>query len=162
MSWYHEALIVLAVAAVISAWKVPNAALFVALGFCSYVSSAFWHSAGFPYATLYGAATNLVICYAIYRYGHNVRWESKLMGCFVLMLLIDMLYVFGVIKSQYNFAVSLELVNAYALLLIGVTGIAQRMGNGRRFSHPYRSLLASLNRAVFAERKQYPQWWRHP
>lgn len=162
MAWYHGTLLTLAVVAVVLAWRVPNAALFVALGVSSYVSSAMWHNAGFPYATLYGAFTNLAVCYVIYRFGMNVRWESKLMGCFVLMLLIDLLYVFGVIKSQYNFAVSLELVNAYALLLIGVTGIAQRMGNGHRFSHPYRSFLASFNRSVLAERKQYPRWWRHP
>lgn len=162
MEWYHATLLTMAVVAVVLAWRVPNAAAFVALGFFSYLSSAAWHNAGFPYATLYGASTNLVICYVIYRYGANVRWEAKLMACFVLMLLIDLLYVFGVIKSQYNFAVSLELVNAYALLLISATGILQRMGNGHRFSHPYRSFLASFNRAVFAERKQYPRWWRHP
>lgn len=162
MEWYHATLLTMAVVAVVLAWKVPNAALFVALGFLSYASSAIWHNLGFPYGTLYGAFTNIIICFVIYRSSSHARWEAKLMACFVLMILIDLLYVCGVIETQYIFAVSLELVNAYALLLISATGIAQRIGNGHRFSHPYRALLASFNRAVFAERKQYPRWWRHP
>lgn len=162
MEWYHTTLFTMAVVAVVLAWRVPNAAIFVALGTISYVSSALWHNLGFPYGTLYGATTNVVICYAIYRFGSNARWEAKLMACFVLMILIDLLYVCGVIQTQYIFAVSLEIVNAYALLLICATGIVERVGNGHRLSHPYRAFLASLNRSVFAERKQYPRWWRHP
>jgi hypothetical protein len=161
MEWFHATLLTMAAIAVALAWRVPNAAFFVALGVISYVSSAAWHNMGFPYATLYGAFTNLVICCVIYRSGIDVKWEAQLMACFVFMLLIDLLFVVGIIKSQYNFAVSLELANAYALLLISATGIAERIGNGRRFSHPYRDLLDSFNRSVFAESKQYPRWWRH-
>lgn len=162
MEWYHEVLAAMAIIAVILAWRVPNAVLWVGLGTLSFVTSAWWHNAGFPYGTLYGAATNLAICFAIYKYGKDTRWEGKLMSGFILMLLLDLLYVCGAIKTQYIFAVSLEVVNAYCLLLIWATGVAERIGNGRGFSHPYRDVLGSFNRAVFAERKEYPKWWRHP
>lgn len=162
MEWYHGTLLTMAVIAVVLAWRVPNAALWVGFGLFSYVTSAWWHNAGFPYATLYGAATNVATCLAIYYVG-VAKWEMRLFACFILMLLIDLLFVCGVIETQYIFAVSLEVVNAYALLLIWAAGIAERVGGGHRFGHPYRSLLDRVHRALFSQgKKQYPRWWRHP
>lgn len=165
MQWYHETLLIMAMVAVILAWKVPKAALWVGFGAFSYVTSIWWHNSDFPYATLYGAATNFLTCIAMFSVGGSKwpKWEMRIFACFILMLLIDLLFACGVIETQYIFAVSLEVVNAYALLVISAAGIVERVGGGRNLSHPYRNILAYIHRAVFSEgKKQYPRWWRHP
>ena len=161
LEWYHVVLIAMAGGAAILAWRVPNAALWVAVGFASYVVSAVLHNNAVPFATLIGAFTNALICLAIYFKGVS-PWETRLMSCFTLMILVELLFVTGVIETQYIFAVTLEIINAYALLLIWATGIAERVGDGHSFSNPYRRFLADIHRALLTERKEYSQWWKHP
>ena len=163
MEWYHATLITMATIAVVLAWRIPEAIIAVGVGAFFYVTSAWMHNYGVPAATFYGIASNLVMCFLLYPMPKEAgRWVDKVFSCYILMLLIDLLYVCGVIKTQYIFAVSLEIVNAYALLLIWAAGIAERAANGRSPNHSHGDFLDSFNRAVLSPRKEYPKWWRHP
>lgn len=164
LEWYHWTLIGMAASAAILAWNVPRALLWLGLGAASYVTSAMWHNAGLPFATHYGAATNVVIFLLLFKYAQT-WWEMKFWPCITLMLLIDLLYVTGVIKTQEAFGIALEVVNAIAILLIGATGLTDRInagaGNHNRGS-PYRAWASALHRTLFAKRERYPRWWSEP
>jgi len=162
MQWYHEALILMAVFATILAWRVPWAVIIVAVGSIFYAATAFLHNVGFPYGVLMGAISNLIMCTGLAMISNPSRMIDRVFSCYILMILIDLLFVTRVIETQYIFAVSLEVVNAYALLLICITGFVERAGNGRLSRHPDSSLLDYLNRALLGESKAYPRWWKHP
>lgn len=161
LEWFHWALIALWALAFISAWKVPRAALWLALGALSYVISAWWHVHGLPYAVGVGAATNIGIVVVMF-FRAKERWEMMVWQCITMMLLLDVLRVSGLV-TQLQFAMSLEAVNAAAMVLIGTTGIMDRIKAGD--IHPriagHRSVL-SLHRALFAKREPYPRWWKEP
>lgn len=162
LEWYHWTLIGLAIVAGLLACNVPRALFWLFLGAFSYITSAWWHNAGIPFGTLYGAGTNLFICWLLYRMAET-RWEMGVFNCFIFMLLIDLLFVTDIIKSRETFAICLEVANAAAMLLIGATGILDRIGAAR---HDFRiwgsSVLRRCHRALFASRKEYPRWWRAP
>jgi len=176
MEWYHATLITMAIIAAALAWRVSGAVSVVSLGSFFYILSVWLHQAMAQsgasadhieqlqhFSTAFGAATNFFMCRLLYSMPKEAgRWVDKVFSCYILMLLIDLLYVCGVIKSHYIFAVSLEIVNAYALLLIWAAGIAERAANGRSPNHSHGDFLDSFNRAVLAPRKEYPKWWRHP
>jgi len=163
MEWYHATLITMAVVAVVLAWRIPEAVVTVGIGAFFYVTSAWMHLNALWFATIYGISSNLVMCLVLYPMPKSAgRWVDKVFSCYILMLLIDLLYVCGVIQSYDIFAGSLEVVNAYALLLIWAAGIAERAANGRRPYHLHSGFLDRFNRAVLAPRKEYPRWWRHP
>lgn len=163
MEWYHATLITMAAIAVALAWRIPEAVVTVGIGSFLYATSAWWHLGGLPGAMFYAVSTNLVMCFLLYPMPETAgRWVDKVFSCYILMLLIDLLYVCGIIQSHYIFAVSLEIVNAYALLLIWAAGIAERAANGRSPDHSHGGILDRFNRAVLAPRKEYPRWWRHP
>ncbi|MCW0235227.1 MAG: hypothetical protein OJJ21_16620 [Ferrovibrio sp.] len=161
MQWYHEALLIMASVAAATAWRVPRAALWLSLGAFSYITSAIWHNYGMPYATVYGASTNFVICLLLSRYA-AMKWEMLLFDAFIAMLLVDFLFVTGFIPTQYWFAVSLEIINAAAILLVWSTGITEMVQrNGWSFSGSGRNFLGRCHRALFSQRKAYPRWWEH-
>lgn len=162
MEWYHQALLTMAAIAVITAWRVPWAATIVGVGTFLACMTSIWHSAGLPYGVLFGAITNLMMCVGLSMISNPSRMVDRVFSCYILMLLIDLLFVTRVIETQYIFAVSLEVVNAYALLLIFVTGFVERVGNGRVSRHSDSGLLDYLNRALLGESKPYSQWWKHP
>ncbi|QAZ46747.1 hypothetical protein [Mesorhizobium sp. Pch-S] len=158
LEWYHWTLITMAVLAAACAWHLPRAVFWIALGALSYVTSAWWHNAGLPYGAAYGMATNLAICLAIYSLAQQ-RWELRTWNMFHAMILLDILYLAGIIKTQLLFAVSLEVVNAAALLLIAATGIMDRAGYARLRSGSYRGRrLFGLARALFSKRNHPPFW----
>lgn len=158
LEWYHWTLITMAAIAAISAWHLPRATLWIGLGAFSYVTSAWWHNAGFPYGAAYGMATNLAICFTIYALAQQ-RWELRTWNMIHAMILIDILYLAGVIKTHLLFAVSLEVINAAALLLITATGIMDRAGYARLRSGSYRGRRPwGFARALFSERRHPPFW----
>lgn len=161
MEWYHWMLILTCVLSGLLAWDVPRALLWLGLGAFSYVTSAWWHDAGFPYATLYGAFTNVVICGLLYKMADS-KWEMGVFNLFIGMILIDLLYVCGVVKSPYDFAVALEVVNFCAMLLIGITGILERLRkDGYDFSRSDSHFLRRCHSALHSQRQPYPHWWKH-
>jgi hypothetical protein len=160
MQWYHWTLIAAACIAAALAWNVPRAVVWIGLSAISYVTSAWWHNAGWPYATQFGAATNLLICYAFWIWAEQ-RYEMRLWNFFHLMLIIDLLFIFGAIRDQYQFAVSLEIVNLAALAFIGFTGIMERVdGIHLGAADPRRDSI--VYRALWAERSERyrPPWQR--
>jgi hypothetical protein len=158
LQWYHMTLITLAALAAWSAWNVPRAVLWIGLGAFFYIVSAWWHNAGWPYATVFGAATNLVMCYLFWIWAEQ-RFEERLWNAYHLMLVIDVLFIFGYIRSQYDFAVSLEIVNAIALLFVIGVGIAER-ADGIRARSPHPGRPGFVHRSLFAERSAAyrPPW----
>lgn len=162
MQWYHLALLAMAGLAVIFAWRVPGAAKVVCVGTAFAVMTSVWHINQWPYGLLFGAWTNFAMCVGLSLMQSDAPWISRLFRCYILMILVELLFVTGVIETQYIFAVTLEIINAYALLLIWATGIAERVGDGHSFSNPYRRFLADIHRALLTERKEYSQWWKHP
>jgi hypothetical protein len=160
MHWYQFALLAGAVIAAALAWNVPRAVLWISLGGLSFLASSWWHDAGFPYGAAFGAATNLAVCYAIYALA-QLRYELRVWNAFHLMILIDLLRMAGVIKTHYTFAVSLELANWLAILIIGTTGILERVHNGRRDFSWRPGWVHHLRRALVSERKR-PPFWKAP
>lgn len=161
MGWYHFALISLAVVAGISAWNVPHAVLWLGLGAFAYVTSAWMYNAGLSFAPYYGWATNVIICVLILSMRKG-KWEMAIAGAFISMIILDLAFAIGAIKSQVDFAIALEVVNALAILLIGYTGLLERTGkDGIHIPRPYRTFLDFCRRALLSERDKYHQWWKH-
>lgn len=157
MHWYQTALAIGAVIACALAWDVPRAVMWISLGALSFVASSWWHDVGLPYGAAFGAGTNIGICFLLYAYA-ELRWEMRLWNVFHLMIVIDLLNLFGVVRSHYDYAVALELANWMALLLIGATGISERAGHGVSAGHfdPRRPGL--VHRALWSERSHPPFW----
>lgn len=163
LEWYHVTLIIMALAAGIAAWDVPRAVLWICLGALSYATSAWWHNMGFPYATLYGACTNFAIC-VLLAWLATTKYELWVFNAFILMLVIDALFVAGFIGSRFAFAVSLEIVNAAAMLLIMATGVSDRIARheGQSVGDHHPGIAHLCNRALLAERTtHHEKWWRN-
>ncbi len=156
MAWYHISLLSAAAVAILAAWNVPRAAIWVSLGVVLYVASACWHNSSLPYGAAFGAATNFLMLGLLFVYG-NQKWEIWLAGFFNLMLLVDALYMFGVIRDKFVFAASLELINLAALVFIIWTGALQR-GSVPRPSDAGR--VAGVHHALLGERAAWTRPWK--
>lgn len=158
MQWYHHALILLAVTGGYLAWHVPRAVRWLTLGALSFATSAMWHNYGLPYPIIYGATTNFMICICLSFY-ERPKWENGVFNSFILMILIDALFACGFIKTRFNFAVTLEVINATAILIIWSAGIMNRIAKyGRDFYVRYGWILNPCHQALFAKEPQNSQW----
>jgi hypothetical protein len=158
--WYLWALAGGAVIAAALAWNVPRAVLWIALGALSFVASSWWSDAGLPYGAIFGAATNFAICFALYA-AAQLKWELRLWNCFHLMIVIDLLYLSGLIKSHYDFAVGLEVANWLALLVVGTVGLMERAGYGPAGLAAFRSRAgwARVVRNRLWKARSSPPFW---
>lgn len=153
MHWYIALLAIFAIAVTVLAWRVPRAAMWVGLGALSFCASGWWHDSGLPYGAAFGAFTDIAVVFALYAYA-RLLYELVFWGCFILMMLIDLLLLTHVINSHWDFAVGLEVANWLALLSIGLAGLADRAKIGlawvaiRRTSPSWRDSV--LNRALVA------------
>lgn len=160
MEWYHWTLLTMAVAAGVVSYQVPRAVLWLALGAASFIASAIWHRYGFPYATLFGATTNIAILAMLSRFAKD-QWELGFTLCFVLMLMVDLLFVTGAIVSQYQFAVALEVINLLAIMIVMGTGLSDWIWKSGLHLHiPHRGLRDRVGAALHAPRTSYKEWWR--
>lgn len=157
MAWYQALLVVGACTAGLLAWNVPRALMWIGMGALSFLASHWWHDAGLPYGAAFGAATNLAICYMLYAFAER-RWEMRVWNCFHLMIVLDLMYMGGLIKSHYAFAVSLEIANWLALAVIGATGILERLRNGSPHHDLGWGWAGALHRALYEKRKSPPFW----
>ena len=160
MPWYWIALVVGALTAAALAWRVPRAPIWILAGAASFVASVAWHKANLPYPAVFGAFTNLAVCFALYAYA-KLKWEMRVWNCFHLMIVIDLLYLSGWIYSRYDYALALELANWLALLIIGTAGIAERAGYGPAWAFARRASpgwAGAVHRRLYAERNDPPFW----
>lgn len=142
-------LLVCALAALIFAWNVPRAPLYIVMGAALYAASAAWHNMDWPYATAFGAGTNFVMIFFLWA-NADQKWELRVWNFYHLMLVVDLLYMAGFIRDRFIFAASLELINLVLLLFIVGTGLAQRLTDGnpardfgaRRTGFVHRTLFA--------------------
>lgn len=127
--FYLWALAGFAIVVTALAWNVPRAPGWVALQALSFLSSGFWHDAGLPYGAAWGAFTNLAVIAALFAYA-VLFYELAFWFCFMLMLVLDAIYLLNLFPSHSYFAIGLELANWLALLSIGAAGMADRAGVG--------------------------------
>ena len=161
MPWYDAALLAGAVVAMSLSWKLPRASLWIILGALSFFLSYQWHVAGWPYPAVFGASTNLAVCFAIYAKA-QLKYEMRVWNCFHLMIVIDLLYLSGWISSRYDYAVGLELANWLGIFVIGVAGLADRAGYGHNWLLSHRRRSGWVH-AVFArlwDTREHPPFWR--
>lgn len=127
--WYLWALAAAAILAAVLAWRVPRAPLWVALGALSFLASGWYHDAGLPYGSAFGAFTNFAVIFALFAYA-TMLYELIFWLCFLAMLALDAFNLLGLIPSHSSFAIGLELANWLALISIGAAGMAERAGVG--------------------------------
>lgn len=161
MEWYHWVLFIAAMIAGTLAMHVPRAMTWLACLAGSFVLSVIYHRAGWPYATSFGAFTNLGICY-LFLLMAKQKWEMRLMNFVQLMLVVDLLYIYGAIGDHFTFAASLEAINLAALLFIGSVGIAERLdANGVGAWGLYSRRTDLVYRALWSKRSDaYRPWWQ--
>jgi len=160
MPIYDAALLAGAVIAGVLSWNLPRASLWIILGALSFYTSYQWHLAGWPYPAVFGASTNLAVCFAIYAKA-QLKYEMRVWNCFHLMVVIDLLYLSGWIKSRYDYAVGLELANWLGLLIISMAGLADRAGYGPTWLFSLRGRSGWVS-GIFArlwETRDNPPFW---
>ncbi len=134
MFWFHIAqLSAFAVAAGLS-WKTPRAALWVSLLAASYVISVLYvnypHWGGFwPPSQLVGLLLDGAVLLAIREF-HKEKWEFFGLGTIMgFMVTADIVQLSGSLTgyppplNQNDFGIILELLNYFALVLIGGVGL---------------------------------------
>lgn len=156
MEWYHYVMAAVAVLAAVVARKTPRAVLWVAALAASFIVSVGYlrgyevieannllaRYADAPYVPLWrdwlppsiiAAACDAVVCILIYRLGQE-RWERPWLYTITLgMMATNMLYASGLIlgfppvPDRGTLGIILEAMNLAALLLIGGTGILDRV-----------------------------------
>ena len=112
---------------------------------------------------MFGACTNFAICLLL-AWLATTKYELWIFNAFICMLMIDALFVSGFIGSRFAFAVSLEIVNAAAMVLIMATGIADRIARheGQSVGDNHPGLARMCNRALLAQRTTHHQkWWKN-
>lgn len=117
-----------ALLAFVVAYPLPRARLWILLLAASFVTSTMWQKAGLPHRELFGAATNVAICVCLYFMARQ-RWEMVVFNCLIMMTMLDAIYAVGFIE-HYWLITALEFCNWMAILTIGATGYAERVGDG--------------------------------
>lgn len=161
MFWYQAALLIGAAVVAWISWRVPRAVFWVALGVLSGVASAYWHDAGLPHGAAFGAFTNLAICFLLYALAEK-RWEMRLWNVFHLMIVVDILYLAGAIRSHYQFAVALELANWLGLVVIGSAGILDRSPHAGTLARRARDWAPDFVYRALHEKRSRPPFWEEP
>lgn len=162
-AWYLQALAGAAVVVALIAWRVPRAVLWIGLLALSFILSSIWHDFGLPYAALFGASTNLAVCFALYSLA-QLRWEMRVWNCIHAMIIIDLLYYRGYIVNHADFAIGLELANWLALAIVGATGMMERFGWNDAwridFSRRFSWTRFVYNRIWVPRSKNYRPFWQ--
>lgn len=146
MSGYHISLLIVAAVTALIAWRVPRAKLWIgALAASFVVSVTYLYLVPQGYgpdgswrapASLIAGLCDASVAAMIYWFGKR-RWET--VGLYSLVLLsvaVNLLYATGElfyfppIPPREVYAIILEIINYAALLLIGGTGILNRIGAG--------------------------------
>lgn len=136
-----------------------RALAWLAAGLASYAVSTAYYRAGLPLHPFVAALCDATVCLLIYRFG-GAKWELPLFLVFQLSVLINFVQITRGFPT-YTYALSLELINWAALLIIIGAGTARladvvvdQMGSGLdRGSHLHR--LVSF---IYAPAKIHT-WW---
>jgi len=162
MQWYHFSLIAAALIAGAAAWNVPRAWIWLLAGAASFVVSAMWWRAGLPYGAFVGAVTDAMIVIAIHVYGRR-NWEMKVAQCFLAMMLVDIMQLFGVVQAGIVYSSVQEAINYIAMIVIFTTGAAQWVGAyGLDINSPRRHSPRFVREAglYLAKRRASPPDWQ--
>ncbi len=157
--WYQWAPAIAGLIVSAIAWRVPRAALWVGLLLASFVASSLWWNANLPYPAAFGASTDLAIALIMLKLSRN-QWEQYVINCYAFMVLVDGLWQLGQIESHFYYAISLEAANWAILLLIGATGVADRLKGIGLHGRAGNTGSVGLARAHLVAPRHYPRWWR--
>lgn len=128
LPWYHAALLVGYAVAGVLAMNIPRAMLWTGASLFVVQASFMWWQAGLPNGAFVGGLLNLAICFALYALARR-RWEMRLWNCYHLMIILDILYLSGLVERSH-FVIALEMANWLAIAIIGGAGIMERVSSG--------------------------------
>lgn len=161
MNEFQVALLIGALVSLIISQNLARAWVWILLGAWSFFVSTAYARLGLPYPSAMGVACDAVVVLTIYHVGKS-NYELLLWRVFQTMILINILYLAGVIGPHWAYATALEICNWAALLIIAGTAIAERVERGeiaigRRSPRFVRHLSVALRR----ERTSAP-WHKVP
>lgn len=171
MNVFELALLIGAFITLLISWRLPRAALWIALGGLDYLVSSLWWYAGLrfhPFATL---CCDFLMVASIYHMAKQ-RWELGLFITFQLSMLASVLKMFlaaiGTPITNLAYAQVLEAINWVALLIIGGTAIIGWLGEpyvgrvGIFATGRWRSAIVAINQSLRKTRpsglKFYQVW----
>lgn len=149
-------------AVAIISWGNARALLWLcSLALAYFLSSAYWRAGG-AHPELVAGLCDAALCAAIYVIGMKI-WELRLALTSLAMLGVNTAYLAhnllgGSLVSHEVYAVTLEMLNALAMAIIGCTMAFERLGrtDGRAFD-PWVSVLGFIRPAYRAVKARAPK-----
>jgi len=144
MNEFHAALLIGAIVAAALSWRDPRGIAWIAAGSASFIATAGYEAAGYPYHPIVTGLFDAGVCILIYLFA-AFRWEMWLYRIFQTSVLVSLLRATGWIDSHTAYIVALEACNWAAIFVIGGTAAGERI-DARVGAH--RAAPGRLRRAV--------------
>ncbi|OVE94433.1 hypothetical protein B7W85_12850 [Allorhizobium ampelinum] len=161
MNNFQAALALGAGAALIVSLHIPRAWLWIALGVASFVLSTAYARAGLPFPEAFAIACDMVVVLFIYHLGKE-KWEMRLWRIFQTMILLNLLYLWGVIGPHSAYIIVLEILNWIALIVIvGTAAVEWARGVAGHFRFDRHRYLRRAYVALRSERA-HAAWHKVP
>ncbi len=157
MDSFQFALLIGALVTTIAAWRLPHAALWVAVAAANFAAGSIYQHLGLPHHTFAVMMLDAGVCILIYFLAREV-WEENLYNLYRLSVLISILRLSGVVDSNMLYVIALELVNWAILTLIGGTVLLNwiRANDHDRSRHSWIGRLHRLGGSLRASRQTAP------
>lgn len=159
---YSITLGLMAVLAVMMAWNVPRARLWIATIAWSFaVSSMTWDVVGHELPRFHAFITMLcdcVVCLTVY-HAAKEKWEIWLYRLFLISVFSSVIRLAGWLDTNILYASPLEIINALAFIMIGGVGLLDRIarhGPSRAFRHWFRH--SGFPRLALRAPRKAPPW----
>lgn len=126
MNQFQLYLVIGALVATVISLNVPRAWIWILSGAASFAASTAYSRYGMPYPSAFGIACDSFVVLAIFHFS-KLNYELVLWRIFQSMILINILYLAGLIGPKWAYVVALEVMNWAALLVISGTAISKRV-----------------------------------
>lgn len=156
MNEFQLALLIGALVVLVASWRLPRARHLLVLGALSFVASTAYARYDLPYPPAFSIACDAFVCLWIY---HTATEEFELWvwRAFQGMVLVNLLFLVGVIGPHSAYVQALELLNWAALAIIGGTALVEGLkGYGGNFGGGWARLLLYSRRSLRAQRTSDP------
>jgi len=125
--WAYS-IIVLALVVMVIARGIPRAWLWIGVGGSSFVASSLYWDFGDPQLhPIFTFTCDALVC-AVLHMRATEKWELGIFAAFILSCFSSLLRIGLFIQDDVLYAQLLEFFSAAALLVIGCTGITERIG----------------------------------
>lgn len=156
MNIWQFALLMGALLTLFFARNVKRADLWIFCGGASFIISAMYEAAGYPYPPFVAMiCDSALVCLPVYFLAKR-RWEVGFFRIFQAMVLWNLLYLSGLTVPHYWHITGLEILNWIALLLINVTAYLQRADNERTSGIPWHPAFRRASAALWKARAEDP------